>query len=392
MGEVFVNGRRVVTSSSGGKSAGTAPNVCKMPGPAGPVPMPYASLAQSSSLVDGPTTVKIGGGIPFVADSKLSSSSGDEPGTAGGMLSGTTGGGVEPISYSFDVTIEGRGVVRDADVTWHNKQNTMGMVSQPGAPPSAAAAADEEEDLYEPCDICGKRHEPIPLPKQFGDNKRGRGSSSIKAHLVKKNGYGKGGSKSGPAKSHPWYIEMKNPRLGPLDGHHLICVKSLDSLRWEVLCKTYGYNVNETHNGVMLPALPQLACILRKPYHRSSHIGGKVYDEDGNMVPNVTYVDAVNQLIAKAETDANSGKYCGNPEGFSEQMKQISIDILIEVAAFRWTLTNDGIKFAPGRVGCGELDEDAEDGRSLMRCPNHSAETYRLRDSKSTNRTLKIGQ
>ena len=290
------------------------------------------------------------------------------------------------MGYSFDVKIEGHGVVRDGDTTFHNKKNTFGIVTQPGAPPPAPAAADEEE-LYEPCDICGKTHEPIPLPRQFGKHDRSRGSSSITANLVRKNNYGEGGSASGPPKNHPWYVELGVKGQGALDGHHLICVKSLDSAVWETLCKTFGYNVNNTHNGVMLPAIPQLACVLRKPYHRSSHRGGKIYDENGDIVPSVTYVDAVNQLIAKVERAANSGAFCSDPEGFNDRLKAISQKILAEVAAFRWTLTKRGINFSPGGKGCGRSEENIEG--MVAQCPNHSLR-YRPTSPGSNSKALTI--
>ena len=52
--------------------------------------------------------------------------SADEPGTVGGVLSGTHAAEAEFLLYSFDVTFEGKGVCRVGDPMFHNKKNAAG--------------------------------------------------------------------------------------------------------------------------------------------------------------------------------------------------------------------------------------------------------------------------
>jgi hypothetical protein len=51
-------------------------------------------------------------------------STGDEAGTSKGVASGTTKGKAEFVSFSFDVNVEGKGVVRAFDQMIHNNKNT----------------------------------------------------------------------------------------------------------------------------------------------------------------------------------------------------------------------------------------------------------------------------
>ena len=50
----------------------------------------------------------------------------DEPGSLGGVVSGTVKGVCEFLIYSFDVKFEGRNVCRLGDQLYHNKKNTLG--------------------------------------------------------------------------------------------------------------------------------------------------------------------------------------------------------------------------------------------------------------------------
>jgi len=52
--------------------------------------------------------------------------SGDEPGTLGGIISGTIKGPAEFMMYSFDVKFEGKNVCRLGDPLYHNNKNAMG--------------------------------------------------------------------------------------------------------------------------------------------------------------------------------------------------------------------------------------------------------------------------
>lgn len=121
----FANGRGIVHGGSGGQSV-VAPDVCKTPSPGGTVPIPYVNVGRSSDASEGPKTVTIEGNMPMVKGAKYARSSGDEAGSAGGVVSGTSAGACEFLSYSFDVKIEGKNVCRLGDALFHNGKNTAG--------------------------------------------------------------------------------------------------------------------------------------------------------------------------------------------------------------------------------------------------------------------------
>jgi uncharacterized Zn-binding protein involved in type VI secretion len=120
----FCNFRGIVHKGSGGQSI-AFPDVCKTPSPAGPVPIPYPNVGQSSDTVSGPTTVKTDGQMPATKDAKYMKSTGDEAGTAGGVMSSVFKQECEFLLFSFDVKFEGKNVARMGDSLWHNKKNIM---------------------------------------------------------------------------------------------------------------------------------------------------------------------------------------------------------------------------------------------------------------------------
>ncbi len=122
---VFVNGRGVVHQGSSGMST-VFPDVCNTPTPGGPVPIPYPNMGKAADTTAGPPTVTTDGSMPMVKDAKYIMTSGDEAGSAGGVVSGTIKGEAEFMMYSFDVKFEGKNVCRLADPLFHNKKNTMG--------------------------------------------------------------------------------------------------------------------------------------------------------------------------------------------------------------------------------------------------------------------------
>lgn len=122
---VFVNGRGVVHQSSGGLST-VFPDVCKTPSPAGPVPIPYPNVGKAADTSGGPPSVTIDGSMPMVKSARYAVTSGDEAGSAGGVVSGVVAGEAEFSMYSFDVKLEGRNVCRLGDSLMHNKKNAAG--------------------------------------------------------------------------------------------------------------------------------------------------------------------------------------------------------------------------------------------------------------------------
>lgn len=128
MATVKVNGtvNGLVHKGASWMSIATMPDVCKTPTPGGPVPMPYPNMSQSSTLSGGTTTVKVdGGNMAAIKGSKFSMSSGDEPGTVGGVKSNTFKQASTWLLYSFDVKLDGQNACRFTDKKFQNNENTV---------------------------------------------------------------------------------------------------------------------------------------------------------------------------------------------------------------------------------------------------------------------------
>jgi len=129
-----VNGRTVVHKDSGGIT-NTFPDVCKTPTPGGPVPVPYPNISKSADTAKGSKTVKVDGNPVMLEGSNFSTSTGDEAGSAGGVVSSTTKGKAEFVNYSIDVKIDGKPVCRQFDPMLSNK------ASAPNTPPGPECQA-----------------------------------------------------------------------------------------------------------------------------------------------------------------------------------------------------------------------------------------------------------
>jgi len=121
----FSNGRGIAHKGSGGMSI-AFPDVCKTPTPGGPVPIPYPNIGKASDTSKGSKKVKVDGKMAMVKGAKYSMSTGDEPGSVGGVISSKTKGECEFMLYSFDVKFEGKNVCRMGDPLFHNKKNIIG--------------------------------------------------------------------------------------------------------------------------------------------------------------------------------------------------------------------------------------------------------------------------
>ncbi|PUA27502.1 MAG: hypothetical protein B0W54_13100 [Cellvibrio sp. 79] len=124
---VFANTRNFSHKGSGDKSMCTAPDVCKTPVGSATPPIPYPVVSQVSDLAQATSSVIIDGNPTAIASSTHTKCSGDQAGSATGIISGTTGNKTQFSSYSFDVKAEGEGVVRHMDMTTMNNRNTMGI-------------------------------------------------------------------------------------------------------------------------------------------------------------------------------------------------------------------------------------------------------------------------
>ena len=102
------------------------PDVCKTPTPAGPIPIPYPNIGKAADTSSGPTSVKTDGQMPMTKDAKYMMSTGDEAGSATGVMSSKIKGTCEFMMQSFDVKFEGKGVCRLGDPLFHNDKNGMG--------------------------------------------------------------------------------------------------------------------------------------------------------------------------------------------------------------------------------------------------------------------------
>jgi hypothetical protein len=133
---VRVNERTVVHKTSGGMSV-AFPDPCLTPG-AGPIP--YLNVAFSTDAENTSATVYADGQGVMLKDSFFAKSVGDEPGTDGGVISGTYKGKASFSNYSFDVMIEGRNVCRLGDPMIHNH----------GSPANGCSPAECQPDVADP--------------------------------------------------------------------------------------------------------------------------------------------------------------------------------------------------------------------------------------------------
>lgn len=124
---VFANSRNFSHKGSGDKSASSAPDVCKTPIGSATPPIPYPVSSKAADLAKATSSVIIDGNPTATANSTHTQCTGDQAGSAKGLISGTTGSKTQFVSYSFDVKAEGEGIVRHMDLTTMNNSNTIGM-------------------------------------------------------------------------------------------------------------------------------------------------------------------------------------------------------------------------------------------------------------------------
>lgn len=155
MSTTCANGRSIVHQGDGQTNTCAAPDVCKTPSPGGPVPVPYVNIARDSDLAQGSKTVEIEGHPVAIKGSYLSTSTGDEPGTAGGgIISSKTKGKMTWGSFSLDVKYEGKGVVRYLDTTRHNGNTFNTAFIQQGG--TGLAYGDDPVEGNVKCPNCKK--------------------------------------------------------------------------------------------------------------------------------------------------------------------------------------------------------------------------------------------
>lgn len=123
---VNINGLTLCHKGSRGISRCTVPDFCKTPPNA--VPVPYSNVALSKNLTGGTHSVFADGGNMIAHNhSNFASSTLDEPGTLGGVVSGVNRSRAEWISHSFDVFFERKAACRLTDKMFMNKKNTVNL-------------------------------------------------------------------------------------------------------------------------------------------------------------------------------------------------------------------------------------------------------------------------
>ena len=142
---VNANMMSIVHQGSSGISP-SFPDPCKTPTPGGPVPIPYPNVAQSSDSSKGSKTVKIDGKEVTLKDSEITMSTGDEAGTAQGVVSNKIKGKASYVNYSFDVKVDGKNVVRLLDPAQTNQGSPANTASPAiGQKPVVAMGLQPEE-------------------------------------------------------------------------------------------------------------------------------------------------------------------------------------------------------------------------------------------------------
>lgn len=127
---VIVNGQTVVHQDSEGVLT-TGADVCLTPVGNSTVPIPYTNIARSVDTSQGSSSVIMDGNPIMLKGSVFSKSTGDEPGQAGGVSSGVTGGKAKFVNYSSDVLVDGKPVCRRLDPM---VSNHSGTANTPPAP------------------------------------------------------------------------------------------------------------------------------------------------------------------------------------------------------------------------------------------------------------------
>lgn len=103
-----------------------SPDVCKTPVGAATPPVPYQITSKMGDDVNTAPSVRLTKLRAFKFDSHTTHVTGDEPGTAKGVKSGTVGDIAEPKTHSATVKTEGQWLIRDGDEFWMNRRNTVG--------------------------------------------------------------------------------------------------------------------------------------------------------------------------------------------------------------------------------------------------------------------------
>ena len=93
-----------------------APDVCKTPVGSAVVPIPYPIISKFDTSKGTSKNTNFEGQPVFHFDSHLPNVTGDEAGTAGGIISGVNRGICNPVEHSSTVRINGQWSIRHGDL------------------------------------------------------------------------------------------------------------------------------------------------------------------------------------------------------------------------------------------------------------------------------------
>lgn len=111
-----------VSTKAGGQCV-AFPDVCNVPSPGGPVPTPFTNTAECRNAEATVASVLIGNKEVVVETSRIPSSTGDEPGSAGGVVSGVIRGPATFKTASAKVYAKGKRVVLHGATAAQNGDN-----------------------------------------------------------------------------------------------------------------------------------------------------------------------------------------------------------------------------------------------------------------------------
>lgn len=118
-------------TNAGAQAIATAPDVCKVPSPAGTVPTPFPNIAMSSMANPIVENVLVAGMPALNLGSTIMMSNGDQGGAAGGVVSNDIMGSAKFTIGSIKVMVGGKPAVRLSAMTSQNQNNTIGQASVP---------------------------------------------------------------------------------------------------------------------------------------------------------------------------------------------------------------------------------------------------------------------
>ncbi|WP_102794759.1 PAAR-like domain-containing protein [Bowmanella denitrificans] len=139
--KVYANGREIACKAGSGKVIAAFPDVCftppdKVPPTPPGVPIPYPLFSKNADTTKGTKKVTIGGKeVMKRDDSNFKTCNGDEAGSTAkkGIINGKLTGKVYFTSWSMNVKVEGKNVVRHLDLTTSNHSSPNANAAVPWA-------------------------------------------------------------------------------------------------------------------------------------------------------------------------------------------------------------------------------------------------------------------